>query len=195
MPRISAPTVAEHRALQRDALLHAARDLLVDQGADAVTPARLGEATGLARNSVYTYFPSSGAVLAELVEDGFRRWAVAIDTALVGATDPVDRLERYVSSTLIQAAAGEHRVAVELANVALPDACRERVGELHRQLEVTLHAIIESLGVRDADNAMVLVQGTIDGALRAADRGAPVERLTAITLQYVLAGLTVFGSK
>lgn len=194
MPRISAPTVAEHRERQHDALLSAARDLLIREGAEAVTPARLGEATGLARNSVYTYFPSTGAVLAELVEDGFRRWAVAIDSALAGVVAPADRLERYVSSTLAQAAAGEHHVAVELAHVALPDACRVRVGELHGQLESTLRTIIESLGVEDIDDAMLLVQGTIDGALRAADGGAQAEHLTAITMRYVMAGLAGFGA-
>lgn len=195
MPRISAPTVAEHRERQRDALLRAGRDLLITEGAEAVTPARLGESTGLARNSVYTYFPSTGAVLAELVEDGFRRWADAIDVALASVIDPTDRLEQYVSCTLTQAAAGEHRVAVELAHVALPDACRARVGELHGQLESTLRSIIESLGIGDVDDAMVLVQGTIDGALHAADGGAQVEHLTAITLRYVMAGLTAFGSQ
>ena len=60
MPKISAPTVAEHRVRQRDALLHAATELLVDGGVSAVTPAAVGAAAGLARPSVYQYF-SSGA--------------------------------------------------------------------------------------------------------------------------------------
>ena len=60
MPRISAPTVAQHRMRQRDALLHAATELLVSGGLSAVTPAAVGAAAGLARPSVYQYF-SSGA--------------------------------------------------------------------------------------------------------------------------------------
>lgn len=51
MPKISAPTVAEHRVRQRGALLRAAIELLVDGGVSAVTPAAVSAAAGLARPS------------------------------------------------------------------------------------------------------------------------------------------------
>ena len=44
MPKISAPPVAQHRVRQRDALLRAATELLVNGGVSAVTPAAVGAA-------------------------------------------------------------------------------------------------------------------------------------------------------
>ena len=38
MPRITAPTVAEHRAAQRSALVHAGEAVLRESGLAAVTP-------------------------------------------------------------------------------------------------------------------------------------------------------------
>ena len=61
MPRIDAPTVAEHHAQRRAALLAAAEELLAEQGVEAVTPAAVGARAGLARSSVYQYFSSSPA--------------------------------------------------------------------------------------------------------------------------------------
>ena len=68
MPRISAGTVAEHRARQRQVLLAAARDLLVDGGYPALTFAALARRAGLARPSVYAYFRTREEVVVALCE-------------------------------------------------------------------------------------------------------------------------------
>ncbi|MGB8020339.1 MAG: TetR family transcriptional regulator, partial [Candidatus Nanopelagicales bacterium] len=68
MPRIDAPTVAEHHQMRRAALIAAANDLLATEGVEAVTLGAVGAAAGLARSSVYQYFDSTGSLLAELVE-------------------------------------------------------------------------------------------------------------------------------
>ena len=64
MPRIAAPTVAEHRDMRRASLLAAARDLLREGGSSALTMGALASATGLSRPTVYEYFPSTDAVIA-----------------------------------------------------------------------------------------------------------------------------------
>ncbi|HEY3478988.1 MAG TPA: helix-turn-helix domain-containing protein, partial [Streptomyces sp.] len=48
--------MAEHRTMQRRALLDAARSLLTEGGTEALTFPALAERTGLARSSVYEYF-------------------------------------------------------------------------------------------------------------------------------------------
>ena len=53
MPKISAPTVVEHRALQREALVREATAILLGDGAASVTPASVAKAVGLARSSIY----------------------------------------------------------------------------------------------------------------------------------------------
>ena len=46
MPQIDAPTVAEHRAQQRESLLDAAEAILLERGHGALTFRALGERTG-----------------------------------------------------------------------------------------------------------------------------------------------------
>ena len=81
MPRIDAPTVAEHRDMRRASLLAAARDLLREGGSGALTMGALAQATGLSRPAVYEYFPSTDAVIAHLVVEELRRWHEQIDAS------------------------------------------------------------------------------------------------------------------
>ncbi len=56
MPRISADTVAEHRANRLRALLDAGREIVATEGAEALTLASLARRVGLSRPSLYEYF-------------------------------------------------------------------------------------------------------------------------------------------
>lgn len=192
MPRIDAPTVAEHRRRRRGELLGAARRLLVAEGAASVTPARVGRAAGIARNSVYTYFDSRAQILAELVEEDFTAWKSKVDGALAGTTDPSLRLETYLRVNLDLAATGGHRAAAAIAAADLPDECRHRIAQLHAELAETLGEIVGAF-VPDPEPATVLVQGVLDGALLAIERGAPKEGLTDATLVFVRDGLAGLG--
>ncbi|GGY59935.1 hypothetical protein GCM10010363_46790 [Streptomyces omiyaensis] len=60
----------------------AATDILVDEGAAAVTPAAVGARACLARSSVYRYFDSSPALLSTLTEEVFRRSGEALTRAV-----------------------------------------------------------------------------------------------------------------
>ncbi|MGX1508291.1 UNVERIFIED_CONTAM: AcrR family transcriptional regulator [Streptomyces graminofaciens] len=96
MPKINASTVAGHPAQQREALIGAAIDILVNEGAAAVTPATVGTRAGLARSSVYQYFDSSAALLATITEEAFRRSNEALNRAMAAADGPVERVEAFV---------------------------------------------------------------------------------------------------
>ena len=66
------------RARQRvEEILAAAAELLTERGADALSTAAIAERAGIPIGSVYHYFPSKEAVLAELAERKFR----AVDAA------------------------------------------------------------------------------------------------------------------
>lgn len=190
MPKITAATVAEHRANQRDALLAAARHLLVTQGPHAVTPAAIGERAGLARSSVYKYFDSTAGILAEVVEDGFPRWAEAVRATVDAQRDPRSRIVAYLRANLDLVANGEHRLATALASVELPPRCRDRLQELHRDLTAPLVDALADLGTADPEVLAALVQGVIDAATRLIEAGAPADRVIASALALVEAGLT-----
>ena len=53
MPKISAPTVAEHRAMQRAALVRAGEEVLLAAGLAGVTPRSVCERAGMSRSSFY----------------------------------------------------------------------------------------------------------------------------------------------
>lgn len=194
MPKITAPTVAEHRANQRAALLAAARQLLVTEGAGSVTPAAVGEHAGLARSSVYKYFDSTAAILAELaVAEAFPRWAEAVGTAVAAQPDPRSKVVAYVRVNLELVATGEHRVAAALRGVELPPRCRDRLAELHHELTAPLVGALGESGATDPTLAAALVQGVVNAATRLIESGTATERVVPMALAMVetgLAGLT-----
>ncbi|MGW3043024.1 TetR/AcrR family transcriptional regulator [Kitasatospora sp. NPDC001159] len=189
MPKISAATVAEHRAQQQAALIRAAVDVLVEQGAAAVTPASVGARAGLARSSVYQYFPSGAAILASVVESSFADANRAVDHALHGLNDPVERIVAYIETELRLAEQGAHRPASALMRADLPAECQERVRELHRQHAAPLLAAIADSGAPDPLLTAQLVGGLLQAAVSAVDgggdRGATAERV----LSFIREGL------
>lgn len=189
MPRISAPTLAEHRRRQRDALLSAATDLLVTHGVDAVTPAAVGAAAGLARSSVYQYFGSGAAIIAAVIEDAFPRSNEQMRTALAGLSEPVDIVDGYVRETLRQAAVGAHRPAAALRMAILPEECLARLDELHREHIAPFLSALQQLDIPDAMIRGRLVAGMLEAAMEAVESGADLQTVTRSALELVHAAV------
>lgn len=189
MPRISAPTLAEHRRRQREALLNAATDLLVTHGAEAVTPAAVGAASGLARSSVYQYFSSGAAIIAAVIEDAFPRSNELMRSALTGLSEPADIINAYVRETLRQAADGAHRPAAALRAAALPEECLARLDELHREQVAPLLTALQDLAVPDAMIRGRLLGGMLEAAMGAVESGADLAAVTRSALDLVHAAV------
>ena len=136
MPKIDAPTVAEHHRQRRAALLAAATSLLAEHGLDAVTLAAVGACAGLARSSVYQYFDSTPALIAAVVEDVMPRAAERVAAAMSSADSPMAKVDAFVAATLDAATAPVHRSLRALEGAGIPAACLARVDELHSDLEV-----------------------------------------------------------
>ena len=119
MPQIDAPTVAEHRAQQRESLLDAAEAILLEAGHGALTFRALGERTGLARNSIYRYFSSRDDLIAALCERDMPRWLEELETAMAAADGPDARVAAFVSTQLRLVAHGSHRMAQLLGDAPL----------------------------------------------------------------------------
>lgn len=63
MPKISARTLAQHRAATRERVLTAWAELIGERGYDAVSLADVAARVGLARTAIYNYFPDKEALL------------------------------------------------------------------------------------------------------------------------------------
>ncbi|MGH3378992.1 MAG: TetR/AcrR family transcriptional regulator [Actinoallomurus sp.] len=174
MPRIAAGTVAEHRARQHGLLLAAAREIMLSDGPQAVTPAAVGARAGLARSSVYKYFSSTGDIYAQLIEEAFARWTERVREACAGETDPAAKIAAYVHASLTLAAAGEHRLlAGALAGVELPTECTARIQDLHAELDEPLRAAVAEQGDPAPDITTALLRGIIEGGIQLIEAGRP----------------------
>lgn len=194
MPRISAPTVAEHRARRRADVLRAAEQIVVSEGSHALTVAAVAARTGLARPSVYAYFPSTEALLVALVEEGFDRWTATLQDATAGVTAPRDLVRAWFRAAALSAAQGNHLLAAALRDTPLPDATRERVAVGHRQAARPLAAAATELGVVDLEGASALVQGVVATLIERVENGADPAAEAARASSFALGGLEALGS-
>ncbi len=189
MPRIDAPTVAEHHARRRAALVRAATDIMVAEGAAAVTPAAVGAAAGLARSSVYQYFPSTGALLGAVVEEAFPAANAALRESTATARAPLDRIDAYVRTAIELSSAGIHRAAEAIARAEMPESFRDRLRALHVEQGAPLLDAVRDLGDPAPEVTTALLGGLIAAATRAIAAGAPADVVIRRTLALVREGI------
>lgn len=170
MPRISAPSVAEHHAAQERALLDAARELLRETG-QAPTMAEVAARAGLARSSVYQYFSSRQDLLRAVVRDVFPRWTQRITDAMAAAPTPADAVIAYALSNLDLVAEGEHAVGAALAGLAPGQELDEQARSMHREISEPLTEALTRLGVPAPSAVADLVNSVVHAATRMLEAG------------------------
>ncbi|MFD3661107.1 TetR/AcrR family transcriptional regulator [Streptomyces sp. NPDC058659] len=171
--------MAEHRTMQRGALLDAARSLLSEGGTEALTFPALAERTGLARSSVYEYFRSRAAVVEELCAVDFPVWAAEVETAMAGADTPEGKVEAYVRTQLALVGDRRHRAVVAISASELDDGAREKIRAAHGGLVTLIVEALAALGQPEPRLGAMLLQGVVDAAVRRIELGA-AEEPTAI---------------
>lgn len=123
------PTVRSSRA---EGILAAARRLLEEEGAAALTMRRLATAVGLRAPSLYKHFPNKQAVEAALVEQGMLELGTALHCALSpgGRRSAVRRLlDAYRAGALANPALYRLATAGPLPRHALAAGLEDWAGE------------------------------------------------------------------
>ncbi|MGW7331861.1 TetR/AcrR family transcriptional regulator [Streptomyces sp. NPDC054840] len=164
--------MAEHRSMQRGALLDAARSLLSEGGTEALTFPALAERTGLARSSVYEYFRSRAAVVEELCAVDFPVWAAEIEAAMEQEESPEAKIEAYVRSQLGLVGDRRHRAVVAISASELDAGAREKIRAAHGGLIAMIVEALSFLGHAEPRLAAMLLQGVVDAAVRRIELGA-----------------------
>ncbi|WP_327091375.1 TetR/AcrR family transcriptional regulator [Nonomuraea sp. NBC_01738] len=182
MPRISAATVADHRASQHAALLEAAMEILVAEGPGALTPAAVGAKVGLARSSVYRYFSSTAGILAQLVEEAIPRWAGRLRAVSTGDGTLEERVRAFGAATLEFVRSPDHVLLRTLASVELPAECQERVDQLHETMIEPLRDMAAEAGHAQPDLVAHLAWSVLGEGQRRLAAGGPSEVVTPTTL-------------
>jgi AcrR family transcriptional regulator len=173
VPKIQAPTVAEHRAAQRAALLDAARSLLSEEAERAPSMAAVARRAGLARSSVYAYFTSRDDLLDALIVDTFPRWSAYVRARMGKAGTPGDRVLAYVHANLRLVARGDHALARALAATGRTDALANSSRLLHDELQTPLRTALADHGAGDPDRTAELVQSIVYTLSRMIEDGLP----------------------
>ncbi|RLL69100.1 TetR/AcrR family transcriptional regulator [Streptomyces sp. Z26] len=183
--------MAEHRTLQRGALLDAARSLLSEGGTEALTFPALARRTGLARSSVYEYFRSRAAVVEELCAVDFPVWAAEVEFAMAEADGPEAKVEAYVRQQLALVGDRRHRAVVAISAGELDAAAREQIRAAHGGLVAMVVEALADLGHTQPRLAAMLLQGVVDAAVRRIELGAAEDpvRVTEAAVSMVLNGV------
>lgn len=179
MPKITAPTVAEHRIAQRRALLAAAEAIIAGEGVAAVTPRLVGERAGLSRSSFYEYFPSKDDLLAAIAIQAFDEWVVELKAATSAAAPGRDRLHAYVEATMRMTADGKHALATGLRQADLSPKSFDAIMAMHDTLVAPLRDLLEEMQIPDPGTRAMLVQGILNSGVQLVGHGASAASMSA----------------
>jgi len=182
MPKISEPTVAEHRAARRAALLDAAAALLTEDPGRTPGLGAVAERAGLSRPSAYHYFASVDDLFAALIEETFPRWESRVGGALAGARTPAERVRVFVRENLRLVADGDHALARTLATVAPGEHLDQRVATLNDRLIQPVVAALDELGVAEPEPTAHLIRSLVLAAGRDVESSGDAAPATARVL-------------
>src|SRR5690606_7315181 len=178
MPRISAATVAEHRAARERALLDAAHAILLETG-EPPSLAEVAGRAGLARTSAYQYFGSKEELLQAMVRDVFPRWTERIRAAMTAAPTDADRVLAYAVANVELVDEGAHAVGSALASLQPGEVLDEQAARMHREVQEPLVAALTSLGVEAPDDVAGLVNAVVHGATLLLESGQSLDAAVA----------------
>lgn len=98
MPKIAAPTIAQHRELVRHRLFTAFGELMRERGYDAITLADVAAAAGVSRTAIYNHVRDKETLLVDFASDQTARYVEALTRATDDTDDPVRQLEEFIRS-------------------------------------------------------------------------------------------------
>lgn len=174
MPRISEPTVAEHRAVRERALLDAAHELLMETGKPPAL-AQVAQRVGMSRTSIYQYFASQSVLLRAMVGDVFPRWTQRIASAMEQAPTPADRLLVYAVANVSLVAEGAHAVGTALAAEAPGEELDEQASRMHREAQEPLVQTLKELDVEAPEDVAALIDSVVHGATLLLESGQELD--------------------
>ena len=194
MPKISAPSIVEHRELRRQQLISAALELALGEGAEAVTVAAVAKKAGLARSSIYEYFASSADLLADLILEELDYYSNRLAVAIVDATDPFEKIEHWIAEGLRYVADGRHMLVKSLNTISTPEFRKEEIAMGHRKMIAPLRQALVETGIKDPAAAAAFLSSVTDAASIRIDAGNDAELEIQRASTFALAGLRALAT-
>lgn len=181
MPRIDATNIAEHVAKQEAAVFDAAIRLFLERGYRHVSLGDIASEVGLARNSMYRYFPSKAHIVLRWFRTELVAQATRARDILESDGDPADRIDRWVLDQLDYARRPEHALIAEVTELIpdLDDDARAELAHSHGTLLAPLERTLAEAGIDDpavrSVTADLILGVVLIAARREAGTGAEVD--------------------
>ncbi len=152
-----APTVKEHHAQRRQALLDAAKESLLNPTIRSVNFEAVGPRAGLRRNSVYLYFPSENHLALDLAEEVLPGYQEQLITAMKRHREPREQITGFAKVVVAPDARLAHEVLRNLENRDRTPEIAAKVKEYYLALARPLVEPLKMLKMTDPENTAVLL--------------------------------------
>ena len=172
MPRIDAANIEEHVRLQTGRILAAATTLFQDRGYRATDMEDIALAVGLARNSLYRYYPNKDHILLACVQRDLVPFVEEMRQLEAKFPDPMMRIGAWLDAQIDIATSPAH------ATMELMGEIRQAAPELRREImvlhelpnNVLEHAVTQLLKGKRRDVSLLtsLIAGMVEAAARQA---------------------------
>ena len=135
MPRIRAASIDEHKAITREALLDAAKNLIEEAGTAEIPLGEVALAAGVGRTTLYDYFSDRDDMIATLVEAQLPN-VISDLIESVSTNQTVDVRLAEIASRTVEFVASDPVFGVILHREAgrMSVDAQERIRESHAQL-------------------------------------------------------------
>ena len=185
MPRLWSETIEAHRRQVRDATLDTTAALVAKDGLRSVTMSQIAAETGIARATLYKYFPDVEAILRAWHERQITGHLEHLAEVLDQAGDPAQRLERVLEVYALSSQRARGHFDPELEAFLHRD---EQVPRAQRHVHDMIRGLLAE-GAQHGDLRDDVPPGELAsyclGALAAASRlpsKAAVRRLVSVTM-------------
>jgi AcrR family transcriptional regulator len=151
MPRITADTVVKHVEQQEQAVFKSAIKLFIERGYNSVTMADIAHEVGLARNSLYRYFPDKAAILVRWYRREMPHITSRAKASIEGTGPPAARVLTWAEGQIAYTREPEHQLLAALGNAEsdLPATALAEIRQSHEQLMAPFRNTLREGGLED----------------------------------------------
>ncbi len=178
MPKISAPTVKEHRQAVQTKLVDAAEGILRASGPHALTAGAVTAQAGIARNSIYRYVESVDDLRGMVLARYLPRWLRAVSESVGAVAEPRARVMEWVRANLEQAAVNGHGWLMEVARASRLDQGLQMDLEHAHQSQDFLAEGLAELGLVNMPIRAEMIRAVVDAGFRSLDSGESLDDVT-----------------
>ena len=146
MPRIAAANIKEHVRIQSEKILDAANVLFRNNGYHHTDIGDIGSAIGLARNSLYRYFPNKDHILLACVWRDMEPFLEQMQKLAEETDDPLEQLETWIDLQIDIATSPAHATIEMISEIRSESpALRHEILRLHQAPNSIMQAVLTRL--------------------------------------------------